>query len=63
MKMKEMNGLERYQGWQLNKGLDSILCDLAKDDALVLPKSLLFVNFLQTKKHHTNARILFPSAF
>lgn len=39
------------------------VCDLVKDNALVLPKSSLFVKYLQTKKHHTNARILFPSAF
>lgn len=63
MQIKEMNGLERYQGCQLDKGLDGILRDLVKDDTLVLPKSSLFVNYLQTKKHHSNARILFPSAF
>lgn len=38
------------------------ICDLLKDNALVLPKSSLFVNYLQTRKHHANAKILFQSA-
>lgn len=64
MQMKGMNGLERYKACQLIKDwMVFSIYDLVKDNALVLPKSSSFVNYLQTKKHHTNARLLFPPAF
>ena len=35
---------------------------LLKENALVLPKNSLFVNYLQTKKRHANVRVLFQSS-
>lgn len=48
---------------KISKGRNGSLYYWVQDDALVLPKSSLFVNYLQTEKHHANIGVLFQSVF